>query len=143
MQGRAWVHELDIKIPEAGRAGYQGIELFWEDLVYAAKRFDSAATETSEKPILRAAHWVRELCDKEGLEIFVLQPFLNYDGLLDQEAHDRMIKKLHFWFKIAKVLGTEIIQVPSQVRNCCLTDSWPYLFCKSYSLDESGRNDWR
>jgi hypothetical protein len=34
-----------------------------------------------------------------------------------------MIKKLHFWFKIAKVLGTEMIQVPSQVRNFCLTDS--------------------
>jgi 4-hydroxyphenylpyruvate dioxygenase len=46
-----------------------------------------------------------------------LQPFLNYDGLLDQKAHDVMIEKLHFWFKIAKVLGTEMIQVPSQVRN--------------------------
>jgi 4-hydroxyphenylpyruvate dioxygenase len=91
--------------------------LFWEDLVYAAKRFDSAATETSEDPILQAAKWVRELCDKEGLEIFVLQPFMNYDGLLDPKAHDLMIKKLHLWFKIAKVLGTEMIQVPSQVLN--------------------------
>jgi len=27
-----------------------------------------------------------------------------------------MIKKLHFWFKIAKVLGTEMIQVPSQMN---------------------------
>ena len=119
MLGRAWVHELDVKIPEARRAGYQGIELFWEDLVYAAKSFDQAATETSERPILQAAHRVRELCDKEGLEIFVLQPFVNYDGLLDQKIHDCMIKKLHFWFKIAKVLGTEMIQIPSQVRHFC------------------------
>jgi 4-hydroxyphenylpyruvate dioxygenase len=115
--GRAWVHELDVKIPEASKAGFQGIELFWEDLVYGAKRFDPAATETSEGPILQAAKWTRELCDKEGLEIFVLQPFLNYDGILDQTVHDLMIKKIHFWFKIAKVLRTDMFQVPSQVGN--------------------------
>jgi 4-hydroxyphenylpyruvate dioxygenase len=40
---------------------------------------------------------------------------MNYDGLLDPGAHEFMITKLHFWFKVAKVLGTEMIQVPSQM----------------------------
>lgn len=116
--GRAWVHELDVKLAEAGKAGLQGIELFWEDLVYAAKRFDPEATETSEGPLLQAAQWTRGLCDQHRLEIYVLQPFLNYDGLVDSEAHNRMIKKLHLWFKIAKILRTDIIQVASQVILC-------------------------
>lgn len=89
--------------------------MFWEDLVYAARKFDPAATETSEGPILQAAAWARELCDTQGLEIFVLQPFLNYDGLLDPKAHELMITKLRFWFKVAKILGTKMFQVPSQV----------------------------
>lgn len=116
MIGRAWVHELDVKIAEAANAGFQGIEMFWEDLVYAAKKIDPTATETSQGPILQAAKWARELCDRHKLEIFVLQPFMNYDGLLDPGAHEFMITKLHFWFKVAKVLGTEMIQVPSQVQ---------------------------
>lgn len=111
------MHELDVKLPEAAKAGFQGIELFWEDLVYAAKRFDPAATDTSEEPIIKAAQWTRELCDKHGLKIVVLQPFMNYDGLLDQKAHDAMIKKLHLWFKLVKILGCDLIQVPSQVRH--------------------------
>ncbi|KAJ7498072.1 xylose isomerase-like protein [Mycena galericulata] len=32
--GRAWVHDLDVKLREAGRAGHKGVEMFWEDLVY-------------------------------------------------------------------------------------------------------------
>lgn len=44
-----------------------------------------------------------------------LQPFLNYDGLLDDGKHREQIVKLELWFKVVKILGTDLIQVPTQV----------------------------
>ncbi|KAJ7483331.1 xylose isomerase-like protein [Mycena latifolia] len=115
--GRAWVHELDVKIVEAGKAGYQGVEIFWEDLVYAAKKFSPDSDEKDEAAMLRAAQYVRDLCDQNGLDILVLQPFMNYDGLLEQSQHDELIVKLELWFKVVKVLGTDMIQTPARCMN--------------------------
>ena len=71
--------------------------------------------------MLQATRYVKELCDKNGLVVMVLQPFLNYDGLLDETKHQEHITKLKLWFKVAKILGTDLIQVPSQVSMCrCL-----------------------
>ena len=53
--GRAWVHELDRRRPEAG---FQGIELFWEDPVYAAKRFGPAALRPSFRQQLGSVDYV-------------------------------------------------------------------------------------
>ncbi|KAJ7147633.1 4-hydroxyphenylpyruvate dioxygenase [Mycena crocata] len=79
------VHELDVKIVEAGEAGYQGVEIFWEDL--------------------------------NGLVVLVLQPFINSEGLLDRARHEELIVKLELWFKVVKVLGTDMIQIPSQMNS--------------------------
>jgi 4-hydroxyphenylpyruvate dioxygenase len=96
------VHELDVKLAAAGKAGYQGIEIFWEDLVFAAKRFDREATEESIEPILQAAKWTKDLCNQNGLEVLVLQPFMNYDGVLEPAMHAKHIAKLHLFFKVVK-----------------------------------------
>jgi 4-hydroxyphenylpyruvate dioxygenase len=104
-----------VKFSEAGKAGFKGVEMFWEDLVWAAKKFDPNADEKNETAILQAATYARDLCDKNGLIVMALQPFLNYDGLLDDEKHKELIVKLKLWFKIVKVLGTDLVQVPSQV----------------------------
>lgn len=109
------MHDLDVKLLEAGKAGYKGVEIFWEDLVYAAKKLTPGSDGKDEAAILRAAQYARILCDQNGLTVLVLQPFVNYEGLLDQAAHDELIGKLKLWFKIVKVLGTDMIQIPSQV----------------------------
>jgi hypothetical protein len=113
--GRAWVHELEVKLAEAGMAGYQGVEIFWEDLVYAAKKLSPDSDEKDEPVMLQAAQHARELCDQNGLSVLVLQPFMNYEGLLDQSKHDELVVKLRLWFKVVKILGTDLIQIPSQV----------------------------
>lgn len=105
-----------MKFSEAGKAGFKGVEMFWEDLVWAAKKFDPTADEKNETAMLQAAQYARALCDKNGLTVMALQPFLNYDGLLDEEKHRELIVKLKLWFRVVKVLGTDLIQVPSQVR---------------------------
>ncbi|KAJ7066774.1 xylose isomerase-like protein [Mycena belliarum] len=115
--GRASVHELDVKLFEAGKAGYKGVEISWEDLVYVAKRLSPDSDGKTEAAMLQAAQYARDLCDQNGLTVLVLQPFLNYEGLLDRSQHDKLIVKLKLWFQVIKVLGTDMIQIPSQMNS--------------------------
>ena len=97
-------HSLEHKLAMAAKHGMQGIELFYEDLQDVAKHtFD----------ILSAAHYVRNLCDSLHLEIICLQPFMHYEGLRDRERHKERVEEMKLWIELARILDTEIIQVPS------------------------------
>ncbi|KAK0110673.1 hypothetical protein ONS96_002275 [Cadophora gregata f. sp. sojae] len=113
--GRAWVHKLPYKLDQARAFNLTGIEIFFEDLEYLAREESgiSADQNPSSEAQLNAAHTIRKLCDERGLEIIGLQPFLHYEGLLDREEHARKIEKMKLWFKIAKILETDIIQIPA------------------------------
>ncbi|BCR92124.1 sugar phosphate isomerase/epimerase family protein [Aspergillus chevalieri] len=107
--GRAWVHALPEKLARASEAGFKGVEIFYEDLEYAAKSYGEASAEN----LLVAAGEVRKLCDAHGLTIIGLQPFLFYEGLTDRSKHAKKIEKLKLWFRIVRTLGTDIIQIPT------------------------------
>lgn len=107
--GRAWVHALPEKLAKASEAGFKGVEIFYEDLEYAAKSYGEASAEN----LLVAAGEVRKLCDAHGLTIIGLQPFLFYEGLTDRSKHAKKIEKLKLWFRIVRTLGTDIIQIPT------------------------------
>ncbi|KAK6371458.1 hypothetical protein LTS17_008708 [Exophiala oligosperma] len=111
--GRAWVHDLEGKLREAAKAGFEGIEIFYEDLEYLAKK-DGA--EVTPESLVAAAEHIRRVCDSLSLTIIGLQPFLFYEGLVDREEHAAKIEKLKTWFKIVKALGTDIIQIPSNFQ---------------------------
>ncbi|KIX04853.1 uncharacterized protein Z518_05724 [Rhinocladiella mackenziei CBS 650.93] len=106
--GRAWLHELPPKI--AAARDFAGIEVFYEDLEYLARSLHDGL---SDKAILEAAQEFRRLCDAQDLEIIALQPFMHYEGLLDRDEHQRRIERLQLWFRIAQILRTDTIQVPS------------------------------
>ncbi|CAG9990362.1 unnamed protein product [Clonostachys byssicola] len=110
--GRAWLHDFDAKAHQASKHGFEGIEIFYEDLEHLAKRLTSKETPDGED-ILQAARHVHETCTREKLEIIGLQPFLFYEGLVDRSQHARLIEKIHLWFRIAKELQTTIIQIPA------------------------------
>jgi 4-hydroxyphenylpyruvate dioxygenase len=112
--GRAWLHNLPNKLDQAVAHGFQGIEIFYEDLEYFAREQSglSASESPSSASILHAAQTIKKLCDERKLAIIGLQPFLHYEGLLDRETHDQRIEKLKLWFEIVKALGTDTIQVP-------------------------------
>ncbi|KAF2473466.1 3-dehydroshikimate dehydratase [Lindgomyces ingoldianus] len=99
-------HPLSHKLAMASKYGLQGIEIFYEDLTDQAK---------SQKPtnLFPAARYVRSLCSSLNLEIICLQPFMHYEGLLDRARHNERIEEVKLWIEIAKVLGTDTIQVPS------------------------------
>jgi len=105
--GRCYAgHSLAHKLAMAAKHGLQGIELFWEDLI------DLAHPKTPSN-ILSAAAYVHTMCSSLNLEIICLQPFMHYEGLLDRSQHAERIEEMKLWIEVAKVLGTDIIQVPS------------------------------
>jgi 4-hydroxyphenylpyruvate dioxygenase len=90
----------------AAKHGIEGIELFYEDLV------DHSGSD-SPSALLAGAASVRDLCSSLGLEIICLQPFMHYEGLLDRQRHQERIQEMKLWIELAKVLQTDIIQVPA------------------------------
>jgi 4-hydroxyphenylpyruvate dioxygenase len=110
--GRAWIHDFDIKVREAGQQGFKGIEIFYEDLEYVAKALHSREIPTSED-LIEAARQILGMCQESGLEIIGLQPFLFYEGLLDRQKHNELIEKVRVWFRIVKELKTATIQIPA------------------------------
>jgi 4-hydroxyphenylpyruvate dioxygenase len=119
--GRAWVHNFHEKAKQASEAGFKGIEIFYEDLEYVVKSHAGGhRQEGSETPdeefLLSAAREIRETYDRVGMMIIAMKPFLFYEGLLDRDEHKAKIRKLKTWFRIVKILGTDIIQIPSNFQ---------------------------
>ncbi|KAH9908868.1 xylose isomerase-like TIM barrel [Xylariomycetidae sp. FL2044] len=104
--GHSFTHKVDM----ARLYGYKGLELFYEDLLDVAQQLPGGATQENE---LEAAHIIRELCQERDLAIVCLQPFAHFEGLLDREKHAKRLEELRFWFQLARVLGTDIVQIPS------------------------------
>ncbi|KAJ5729459.1 uncharacterized protein N7483_003967 [Penicillium malachiteum] len=110
--GRAWLHDLDYKLQQAASAGFKGMEIFYEDLEYAARKISGSDSPSSED-ILKAAEHAQSVCEGLGLDIIGLQPFIFYDGLKDREQHAKLIEKMKFWLRLAKTLHTTTIQIPA------------------------------
>jgi 4-hydroxyphenylpyruvate dioxygenase len=108
--GRASVHKLHKKLDQAKKYGFKGIEFFYEDLETLAKEQEG---DTKPGSLIAAAKTVRQLCDERGIEIIGLQPFMHYEGLRDRNEHLRRIEELKLWLKLARILGTTLIQIPS------------------------------
>ena len=105
--GRCYAsHSIEQKLSTAAKHGLQGIELFYEDLA------DLAHPPTTPN-LLSAAAYIHSLCTSYHLEIICLQPFMHYDGLVDRQKHAERIAEIKLWIELAKVLRTDIIQVPS------------------------------
>lgn len=101
---------MAYKLSMAREYGFQGVEVFFEDLLDLAKKLPGGATDENQ---LSAARTLRKLCDERELTIIALQPFMHYEGLIDRQEHQRRIIELQLWFKIAHTLGTDLILFPS------------------------------
>jgi 4-hydroxyphenylpyruvate dioxygenase len=55
---------------------------------------------------------MRRLCDSLHLEIIAIGPFSNCEGLLSPSARAAKLEELNLWFEIARILGTDVIQIP-------------------------------
>jgi 4-hydroxyphenylpyruvate dioxygenase len=103
-------HTLFRKLQQAANHSFEGIELFYECFEHHAQSLPGGLNEDN---LLLAAKQTRQECDRLHLEIVSLQPFLFAEGLVSPQARQEIIDKLRFWFKLAKVLGTDLIQIPT------------------------------
>ena len=96
---------LGDKLAAAAEAGYQGVEIFENDLTY----FDGSPED------------VRAVAASLGLEILALQPFRDFEGLpepLRTRAFDRARRK----FELMHRLGTSLLLVCSSVSPDAIDD---------------------
>ncbi|KAJ9636450.1 uncharacterized protein PV06_01515 [Exophiala oligosperma] len=118
--GRAWAgHSLETKLASAHDAGFKGIEVFYEDLEHLASTLPGGVTDAN---IITSASMFKSLADQFQLIIIALQPFMHFEGLVSEEDHRQKLKALELWFKLAEVLQTNTIQVPSNFLGNGITD---------------------
>ena len=86
--GSAKAHSLQEKLQQAARHGFQGVEVFFPDLEAFAQELPGGANPDNQ---LKAARMIRQICDKCDLEIISLQPFMFYDGVLDEHEHSNRL----------------------------------------------------
>ncbi|GAA5891088.1 hypothetical protein JCM6882_006416 [Rhodosporidiobolus microsporus] len=106
-------HRLPDKLRAAAEAGLVGIEIFDQCLEAYADEFEGA---TPQKRQRAAAKETGRLAKELGLEIFVLQPLRNYDGILDEQEHSKRIDEVNFRFELCKLLHCDLLQVPASFR---------------------------
>lgn len=96
-------HTLERKIAAVKAAGFDGVEMFITDL-------DSYASAHGQSR-LAAARSIKELCEAHGIEILCLGSFDNFEG--QSTPLDDRLSTAKEWLAMAKELGTNIIQIPS------------------------------
>ncbi|KAM3426435.1 hypothetical protein NHJ13734_009464 [Beauveria thailandica] len=103
-------HDFVRKMNMAQKYGYKGIELFHDDILSIARMMPGGFNRSNE---LAAAGIIKLVCAQRDIKVICLQPFWHYEGLLDRSKHLEHIDKLFLWFELARVLGTDMIQIPS------------------------------
>ncbi len=108
-------HDLADRLDMAQKYGYEGIELFYEDLCDYALRLspDKTANEPPDACLVEAARQIYDMCAVRSLEVVCLQPFMHYEGLVDRAEHRRRVKQFEVWLTMAQGLHTDLIAIPS------------------------------
>lgn len=112
--GNPAVHPIAKRLSAAARNGFTGVEIVEADIIEQAK---AAGYDDSALGQIEGARSIRKLCDELGLKVRVLQPFWFYEGLLNRAEHDKKIRKLELWTELAPILGTQLIQIPTNWLN--------------------------
>ncbi|GAA6003486.1 hypothetical protein JCM10207_000354 [Rhodosporidiobolus poonsookiae] len=106
-------HSMETKLRAAAAAGFKGIEVFYACLDSFSQTFPDVAPREKLRAAARAT---KQLADEVGLTIFVLQPLLGYDGLVDPDEHKKLLEEAIFRFELCDLLGCEMMQVPANFR---------------------------
>ncbi|KAL8709376.1 MAG: hypothetical protein Q9220_005870 [cf. Caloplaca sp. 1 TL-2023] len=116
--GRASVHGMQDKVRAAADAGFKGIEIFYEDLESLARELrgidgNEEEKDLDESSLREAARSIRHLCNSFEMSIINLQPFRDYEGLLNRDHHVQKIAELKTWLGLCHILRTDMIVLTS------------------------------
>lgn len=137
--GAPGVHGIIPSLEAASDAGIRGIEIFYNHLAHhAAAASNTSVDDVSGDALLCAAQEIRQECDKLDLTVIALQPFSQYDGLVDQEQHRRMVRKFELWVGLAHTLGCSIVQIPTNMVKSGTTGDMDKIVADILELAEIG-----
>lgn len=97
--------DLRSKLEAIARAGYDGVEIFENDLL----SFDGSPGE------------LRELCARLGLKILAFQPFRDFEAMPEPQR-TRNLERARRKFDLMAELGTDFLLVCSNVSPQCIDD---------------------
>ncbi|KAI5475358.1 hypothetical protein MNV49_001589 [Pseudohyphozyma bogoriensis] len=106
-------YTMEAKLQAAAKAGFVGIEMFYPCLEAFSLTLEGA---TPRDKLRKAAAESKRIAEGLGLDIFVLQPVLNYDGIKDPKEHEERVEEIRFRFELCHLLGCDIMQVPANFR---------------------------
>lgn len=109
-------HDLVQKLHQASSSGFKGVELFFECLEALASKSKDTSGAPSRQEIVDAAIAVQETCEELNLKVVCLQPFVYYEGLVDEYQRQQRVQDLIFWFEICQILKTDLVQIPSNFQ---------------------------
>lgn len=118
--GYAVAHDFETKIKHAAQHSIRGLEIFYADLEALARQLHGS---TDWSALLDAAERMHDIITAHGMEVVNLQPFSQYEGLLDRAAHSESICKAQWWFQYAKALHTDFISIPANFLDKTLISS--------------------
>jgi len=106
---------LELKLEAASKAGFQGVEIGFDDLVSHADRHNPGFKGEEDLPTLlkSASEISRDLCSKLHLEIICLQPFQDFEGATETKEREARFAKAKKYLAIMNNLGTTMLQVGS------------------------------
>ena len=104
---------LDQKLQAIANAGFQGIELGFPDLLsFASKRQNEEVQAQDFDTLCDAGHEVKQMVEKRGLKIVMLQPFSNFEGWEEgSEGREDAFRRAKGWIRIMQAVGTDMLQV--------------------------------
>ncbi|GAA5174987.1 MULTISPECIES: bifunctional sugar phosphate isomerase/epimerase/4-hydroxyphenylpyruvate dioxygenase family protein [Halomonadaceae] len=97
--------DLRSKLEAVARAGYDGVEIFENDLL----SFDGSPSD------------VRALCESLGLRIVAFQPFRDFEAMPEPQRR-RNLERAERKFDLMEELGTDFLLVCSNVSPQCIDD---------------------
>jgi sugar phosphate isomerase/epimerase len=104
--GQHPTHTMPQKFAAAAAAHFTGIELVYKDLV--------SFSESHSLSLVEGASRIKDIAAEHGLEIVSINPFKMFEGHLGVPLEERL-GAVREWMRIARALGTRIIQIPSQM----------------------------
>lgn len=104
---------LDKKLEAIAGAGFQGIELGFPDLLSFASKSQNKEVQAQDFDTLcDVGREVKQLVEKNGLRIVMLQPFSNFEGWDEgSDGREDAFRRAKGWIRIMEAVGTDMLQV--------------------------------
>ncbi|KAH7417386.1 xylose isomerase-like protein [Cadophora sp. MPI-SDFR-AT-0126] len=106
---------LEAKLSAISKSQFSAIELGFPDLLSFASTFHkNEIAEDDYDSLCSAGEEVKNLCQKYGLGIMMLQPFANFEGWeKGSKEREDAFERAKGWIRIMQAVGTDMLQVGS------------------------------